>query len=493
MRRSHFVLGTAAMSALPLAGCAPSGGLFSARSVGDNAAGAAFARTPRYFAEGSKAAESCPLGSILSTSLNSISKNYPQKGALALMKRVAASKNISAPQVLVSNALLGPYSAIGNVPKPNHPLVFPADHGEHFDTTYEWRYITLSLPLKGGGLVSVVMAFFRTALLAPDKLPSLQPIERQIYSTSVGVTLELPGRPGVHYAWPITALSGCDVTYTNSPFKMVLGKNYIQSSGNNVFPLHLHLEDPGDWSVGQPPVVIDVDCAATNPLFLQGTDGYVGANVEDPDLAWYYYSWPQQKTTGSVTWGNTRYQVGKGAVAWMDHQWGGIKQATSGPINDGGGWSWFEFQFPGNQSLTLAAPHGPIVGGKLPLFNAGFGTYVDGTDAFPISAIMQVLGYTQSPTTTAMYPTDWRVQVLPGAKLSPIALVIEPTCTVVPQALWMNGIVEYAEANCTAVAQGSLNGKGVTMNGVGFCESVGFEDPKQRLARQIAYLKSSLA
>jgi predicted secreted hydrolase len=490
MRRSQFVLGTAALSAFPLAGCATRGGLLpSATSVGDAVPGAAFMRSQKYFTE-SATGGTCPLGPILTSSLN-LAKTYPDKNVIALLRKVAASKNVSAPQVLVANSLLNGYSAIGNVPKPNKPLVFPADHGEHFDTTYEWRYITLSLPLKGGGKVSVVMAFFRTALLPPTSMPSLSPIERQVYSTSVGVTVELPGRAGVHYAWPITAFSGCDITYTASPFKMVLGKNFINGS-KNVFPLHLHLEDAGDWSVGRPPSIIDVECAATNPLFLQGDDGYLGANVEDPDLAWYYYSWPQQTTTGSVRFDNTTYQVGPGAIAWMDHQWGGIKRQTSGPAYDGGGWSWFELQFPNKQSLTLAAPHGPIVGGKLPLFNAGFGTYVDGKKSFPITAIMQVIGYTQSPYTTAIYPSDWRVQVLPGKTLAPIALVIEPTVTIKPQALWMNGITEYAEANCTVVAQGSLNGKGVSMNGVGYCESVGFENPKFRFDRQMAFLKGSL-
>ncbi len=490
MRRSHFVLGSAALSALPLAGCATRSGLLpSASSAGDAGPGAAFVRSPRYFAE-SAAADACPLGPILTSSLNAV-KNYPDKNVFALLRKVAASKNIAAPQVLVANSLLGDFSAIGNVPKPNHTLVFPADHGEHFDTTYEWRYITLSLPLQGGGLVSVVMAFFRTALLPPNAMPTLTPIERQVYSTSVGVTVELPGRPGVHYAWPITAFSGCDVTVTNNPFKMVLGKNFIDGS-KGVFPLHLHLEDPGDWSVGRPPTVIDVQCEATNPLFLQGTNGYVGPNVEDPDLAWYYYSWPQQKTTGSVKLNGSTYRVGSGAIAWMDHQWGGVKRATSGPAISWGGWAWFEFQFPNKQSLTLASPHGPIVGGKLPLFNAGFGTYVDGKDAFPVSAIMQVLGYTQSPYTTARYPSDWRLQVLPGATLKPIALVVQPVCTVKPQALWMNGIVEYAEANCTVTAQGALNGKSVTMKGVGYCEGVGFEDPKFRVQRDVTFLQSTL-
>ena len=438
------------------------------------------------------AAASCPLGSILKASLNSI-KNFPDKDTFALLQRIAAQKNPSPAQVIVANSMLGNYAGVGNVPKPGYKFRFPLDNGDHFDTTVEWRYMTLSMPLKGGGLISVMFNFFRKALIPPSLLPSLKPIERQLYSTSVGVTVELPGKPPVHYMWPITAYSGCDVTDANPPFNYVIGKNYLKGT-NNVFPIHVHLEDPGDWSVGRPPMVIDVQVEGTNPMFLQGKDGYVGPESEDPGFAWYYFSWPQQKVTGTVSLEGVRYDVAPGAIAWMDHQWGGGKQQTSGPVSDGTGWCWFEFQFNGNRSLTCAVPHGPLPpSGKLPQFNTGFGTFVDGKKGyFLVLVTMQALAYTQSNFTTASYPSAWNLQILPGGLSNPILMTVTPTCTLEPQTEWMMGITEYSEANCTVKASGLLGSSQVNLSGVGYAEGVGFEKPAAQLARQVAFLKSTL-
>ena len=44
-----------------------------------------------------------------------------------------------------------------------------------------------------------------------------------------------------------------------------------------MFPLCVHIEGPGDSLVGRPTIEIHLDCSATNPLFLQGSDGFVGA------------------------------------------------------------------------------------------------------------------------------------------------------------------------------------------------------------------------
>jgi predicted secreted hydrolase len=335
--------------------------------------------------------------------------------------------------------------------------------------------------------------FFRKALIPPNVMPSLSPVEHQLYSTSVGVTVELPGRPGVHYLWPITAFSGCDVSVGNAPFHMTVGKNFLKGT-TNVFPLQVHLEDPGDWSVGRPPTIVDVEIAGTNPLFLQGLNGYVGPADEDPGFAWDYYSWPQQKVTGSVVFDGVKYAVANGGKCWMDHQWGGGKPQKSGPVNTGTGWCWFEFQFNNNQSLTIAIPHDPLPpSGKLPQFNSGFGTYIDNGKSFLVGALLQVQSYTQSNFTSASYPSAWNLQVLPSSATNPLALVVTPTCSVEPQTEWMMGITEYSEGNCTVTAQGSVGGKPVNLSGVGYCEGVGFEAPAQTLARQVAFLKASLA
>lgn len=476
MRRKNFVIGSAsAAAAVPLIGLAGCAGGSSIVPV----------RAPRS-----------DVGKIFAANLNTIT-NYPDPAIFSLLKQTAALPNPTAQQIEVALDLLGAYGAMPNVPTPippAAPLSFPADHGEHFDSTIEWRYFTLSLPLPNGGVVSVMANFFRKALVSSATLPSVPALSRQLYSTSIGVTIEMPGQPGVHYALPTTSFAGVDGTVTvgNSPFQMILGKNSIMGSGTGVFPLHIHVEDGGDASVGRPPISVDVDCAATNPFFFQGVNGYVGPNVkpgELPSIGWYYYSWENQKTTGSVSIGGTQYAVTNG-TCWMDHQWGGSPMPASGPAHSWDGWCWFEFQFDGNRALTFANPHGPVPGGILPPNMPGFGCYVDAT-AKPtlVFAQLNVASYVQSPNTTGRYPSSWAADITDGAG---IALHIVPTVNVEPQTLWMGSLTEYSEASATVIATGTVGGLPVSMTGVGYCEGVGFEDSTNRIAREVAFLQAHL-
>lgn len=412
--------------------------------------------------------------------------SFPDQQLLALLKKTAAS-GPTPQQIEVALGMLGAYGGMKSVPTaipPAPALTFPADHAEHFDTQFEWRYFTLSLPLSNGGLFSMLATFFRKAIAEASDMPGVSPVDRQIYSTSIAMTIEMPGQPGVHYYLPTTTFAPIDGTVTvgNAPFHLTIGKNSIVG-GNGVFPLHIHVEDAG--GNGRPSVVVDVDCAATNPLFLQGINGFVGT----PDIGWFYYSWPQQATTGTVTLGGTSYGVTNG-LCWMDHQWGGAPNATSGPAFSWSGWCWFEFQFDGNRSLTLAAPHGPIVGGALPHDNAAFGTYVeaDGTATFVVGNL-NVGTYQQSPETDAKYPSSWLLSVTnPSPTGTQLALVVNPVVTVQPQTMWFGSLSEYSEANCTVTAAGIVSGAPVGMSGVGYCEGVGFETPSEYQARAMAFL-----
>ena len=60
------------------------------------------------------------------------------------------------------------------------------------------------------------------------------------------------------------------------------------------------------------------------------------------------------------------------------------------------------------------------------------------------------------------------------------------------QSLWQGGLAEYAEAACSMVATGYVDGREVMMEGVGYCESVGLEDPAEGDTRCKMWLRSSL-
>jgi hypothetical protein len=253
-------------------------------------------------------------GKLLMAQLNAIGAGYPDAQKLALMRQVAGSHALTAEQTEVCWSLLGDYANMSTLPVEGAALVFPRDHALHPDYSIEWYYFALSLPLPDGRLVSVVCSFFTKTITSAALAPSTTAfLGHSVCSTSIGVTIETPGQPGQHYAWPVQSFFGADadnVAYSSSPaFSWRLGKQSISGTGD-VFPVHIHLEDAGDASFGRPPIVIDVDCAATNPLFLQGVNGYYG---QPGQAEYYYYSWPQQRATGTNN--NAIGQLGAHAVA----------------------------------------------------------------------------------------------------------------------------------------------------------------------------------
>lgn len=471
MQRRNFLFGAAALgAALPLASCGARGTVPAGTTPG------------------------APFGRLFAAQLDAVAGAYPDVATLALLRSIANQKSPTAPQLETALSLLGNYGAMSDVPQPippGAPLQFPADHAWHPDMSIEWYYFTMSLPLVGGGVVSVICNFFRKSLAPAGLVLGISDLGRQIFSTSIATTIELPDEPAVHYAWPVQSFFGTDpaVQIESSPLKTVLGLQSIVGT-NDVFPAHYHLDNavPPDG----PHVVIDIDAAASHPLFLQGVNGYDGTpSGTAQTVGYYYYSWPQQAATGTVTIDGITYET-TGGVVWMDHQFGGNVPVRSGPPGAWTGWSWFEFQFGGGISLTLTNTHGPIVNG-IDDPAPGFGTLImpDGTSEL-VGNTLSIGGYTPSIATTARYPSSWTIDVTEGL-IYPVSLHVVPVTDVAQQAMWMGAQVEYAEASSTVTATGSINGVDVgTLTGVGYCESVGFEDTTLLAARQIQYLNDTL-
>ena len=275
------------------------------------------------------------LGKIFLSFVNTI-KGFYDPLILALIKEVASSSP-SPTDIEAAYGLLCTWTSMGlTLPKPILPapaLHFPADHGKHWDVPIEWHFVTLSLNLEHGGHVSAVFIIFRKAIATHASSPKRTTnLDQQIFSTSLGITIEMPGALAVHHAFPVithTPIKG-GVKYGNNPFHLTVGKNSFIGSVD-MFPLCMHIEGPDDSLVGRPTIEIDLDCSTMNPLFLQGSNGFVGAPGAP---SFYYYSWPNQSTTGSVKIDGHRHVVTSG-LTWMDHQWGGWDVPTS-PTKPGG-------------------------------------------------------------------------------------------------------------------------------------------------------------
>jgi predicted secreted hydrolase len=415
------------------------------------------------------------LGQAFSGWLDTIA-NFYDADMLATIKASAAASPSPA-TVEVGLQLLGSWCGTGlSVPTANPSFSFPADHGEHWDMPIEWRYLTLSLNLAGGGRVSAICNIFRKAIATAVTAPSLTPLERQIYSTSIAVTLELPGQAPVHYSLPVQTFSSLEaaITVANDPFSMVMGQQVSLTGTSDVFPIAFSITDAGDDT--RPSLSIAIEAQASNPLFLQGQEGYIGA--PGAGVSWYYYSWPQQATTGTVAIAGTAYTVESG-LTWMDHQWGGPTAPTTAAPPAWTGWCWFEFQFDGNRSLTLAVPHQALTDeSKLrPFFNPGFGVYVENGVSSLIPALLEVWAYAPSAKTGVNYP---------------VLLMVTPKTVLPDQAMWMGGLTEYSEAAVTVTAIGAVNNLAVRMTGVGYCEGVGFENPAEHTERDLAWLRAQM-
>jgi predicted secreted hydrolase len=474
LTRRRFLARSAATGAVVLAGADEA----SARALSPGPAAAAAKRRP------TKA------GKMFGNLLRRVKDSYPDKTTFRLLEQVAASPVTTNKMVDVAFGLLGNYTAVGSThPQPIPPspaLGFPAENKQHYRVQTEWYYLSMSLKLDNGALVSIVATFFRSPIGSAAAIGGVAPLDQQMFNTSIGITVQdLPGSRDAHYAVPTTSFyppTG-GVRISTSPFELTVGKNSLKG-GRDVFPLRVRLVNDADPSIGLPRIDVNVTCAATNPRFLQGQDGYVGA---EGFASFYYYSWPQQQTSGTVTIGGKRH--GASGITWADHQWGAnpAPARRSPPIPEGG-WSWFEFQFDGNRSLTFAFPHKPLQNGRLPFTPiTGIGTYVDGrSPTFLLASVTIPKGspYVRSPLTKALYPTQWVVETKTGPSIRVI-----PTVAVEPSTDYFASFHEYSEAACTAVATFA---DGSTMNGVGVCETVGMEAAAHYKARAVAYLKAGL-
>jgi predicted secreted hydrolase len=432
------------------------------------------------------------LGQIFSTFVDSIVEFY-DPATLALIKQVAASSPSPA-DVEVAYSLLVIWSSTGlTIPSPippAPPLSFPADHSLHFNIPIEWYYFTFSLTLEDYVRLSVVFIIFRKAIAAPGTAPpGTTDMDRQIFSTSFAVTIESSGPPIIvdHYAYPPTTYASVEggVEYTSDPFHLAVGGNSITGTAN-IFPFSMFLEGPGDPVSGRPSIEINVECDSTYPLFLQGKNGWIGG-ADEP--SYYYYSWANQRTNGTVVINGLPLRIISG-ITWMDHQWGGFPTPLLPVAPPWTGWTWFESQFPGGRVITISCPQGAIVDGKLPAIVPGIGLYVEeGSSTTMFDVELTVSEYTKSPDTDAYYPSAWKFTSTPQ---SPIELTVTATTDFKQQALWMAVLDEYAEAAVTVKATGRFNGNPIDMKGVGYCESVGFEDPAEFKTRNVTWLRSSL-
>jgi predicted secreted hydrolase len=137
------------------------------------------------------------------------------------------------------------------------------------------------------------------------------------------------------------------------------------------------------------------------PLVFQGPGGF-SRKGEAEGAASQYYSFTRLETSGEVELGGERFEVT--GESWMDKEFSSSQLASNQA-----GWDWFSLRLDDGRELMLYLmragdgsvdyANGTLVDGD------GKASYLD-RSAFEV----EVLDHWTSPTTSARYPSKWRVR-----------------------------------------------------------------------------------
>lgn len=147
----------------------------------------------------------------------------------------------------------------------------------------------------------------------------------------------------------------------------------------------------------------DLTLASTQPLILQGEQGFSRKGPDEAQAS-FYYSVPHLKVAGHLTLQAQTHAVS--GSAWLDHEWSNTLLHP-----DAVGWDWIGINLHDGSSLTafqLRTRDGAALwcGGS---WRAGSSLTADNlaTDAVRFIPLRRW----RSPASGATYPVDWRVEI----------------------------------------------------------------------------------
>jgi predicted secreted hydrolase len=330
---------------------------------------------------------------------------------------------------------------------PGRVFRFPADHASHPEYRIEWWYYTGNLATRDGHRFGYQLTFFRIGVNLVPTSASRWAV-RDLFMAHFAVTdiqgarhvsAEKLTRPGV-----ATADAHTDtfrVWNGSWGARLEEGRHVLQAESF------------------APPFAIDLVLDEGKPPVLQGEGGYSEKGAQ-PGNASHYYSLTRMPTRGSITLGNTKYDVT--GASWMDHEFG-TSFLEAGQV----GWDWFALQLDDGSDLMLyglrlaAGGVGPRSSGSL-VDAAGRASRLRSADY----ALTPGRAWT-SPATRGTYPVEWAVSV-PGAQLD---LAVRAAVN----AQEVSGLSGVSYWEGTVEVTGRRAGRRVT--GQGYLEMTGYAGP----------------
>jgi len=299
-----------------------------------------------------------------------------------------------------------------SVPQPGHPFQFPRDHGSHPDFKIEWWYLTGHLYAGSNRRFGFQATFFRqangsTGATAETEKGADSPDfgYTQIYLAHFALTDVTAGR---FYSQERLNREGWDASASTQALDVHNGSWSLRMTDDAPVKLALNGSIRAEAK-------LDLTFAAQKPLVIFGEDG-VSRKGADPTAASYYLTFPRLSANGTVTLGDSRFQVE--GEAWMDHEISS-SQLSAQLV----GWDWLSIQFLDRTELMLYRLRRRD--GSADPASSCTRVLADGSlkrTAFE----WDILDTWQSPTTKARYPSRVQLTIHRPSDGSAMRLLVEP-------------------------------------------------------------------
>jgi predicted secreted hydrolase len=210
------------------------------------------------------------------------------------------------------------YQAVTPLPA-GATLAFPKDYGAHPDYKTEWWYVTGWLNTPDGKPVGFQVTFFRSGS-GHDRANPSQFAPKHLIIGHAALSDPANGK----------------LLHDQRSAREGFGLSYAKPGDTNVKLEDWHMVRAADGSyaihVDAPQFAFDIKLAPSQPVLLQGQNGYSRKGPR-PNNSSYYYSEPQLQVSGSITRAGKPTTVS--GAAWLDHEW-----STDSLEADTTGWDW---------------------------------------------------------------------------------------------------------------------------------------------------------
>lgn len=316
---------------------------------------------------------------------------------------------------------------------PTKKLVFPRDHGAHPDLRTEWWYIT-GHGESGGRTFGFQVTFFRSRVDGTQDLKS-RFAARQLIFAHVALT-DVQG--GKLWHDQRIAREGFDVASASTDDTRVRLRDWTLERREDGY--HADVKAAG--------FALQLRCAPTQPVLLQGREG-LSRKGPQASQASYYYSQPQLAVAGRIALQGREFTTS--GKAWLDHEW---SEELLHP--QAVGWDWIGMNLDDGSTLTafrLRRKDGSTVwdGGSFRHPKAGLYTFSPG------EVIFSPQRRWTSPLTRATYPVEWMVRTPADFyAVKPLLDNQELDSSASTGAVYWEGLADLFDSNGNRVGRGYL-------------------------------------